>query len=349
MLEFQTVSREFRSLVRRRQELYTFLGSTFAALGIFLQNALHNNLPESLDSIKKHVFAFYALVLLVPTLALALRMGRIHAGMIINGILYARLMQEQDFTKKGDPRKAAGHNWLGVSFLYFLLSDLIAGFAATLLGLALALPLAPAMAVGAVVFAVWMVLYLWFHHGAARFALAKAAAETCAPFTKKEWEEHISGSLEDANHGLIADLGFVGLMVFSVFESLSGLGGINASSTDLTADQVKQYGPLVYSVLLLLTCVMGLMIYVRVRVAIGRFCLLLDPTDRPFRPLHLTDSLLGYIIEAFLLAVSLHVTLTVAWPSLGERLGLLLAIDGAVFAIAVLAEQVTLVVAGRRR
>src|SRR5262249_15653566 len=112
MIEFQTVSREFRSLVRRRHALYMFLGSTFAALGIFLQNALHGDLPESLRAIETHLFAFYALVLLVPTLALALRMGRMHAGMIINGVLYARLMQDQDFTAKPDPKRAARHNWV---------------------------------------------------------------------------------------------------------------------------------------------------------------------------------------------------------------------------------------------
>ena len=40
MIEFSTVSREFRSLVGRRRELRTLLGSVFAGLGIALQNAL---------------------------------------------------------------------------------------------------------------------------------------------------------------------------------------------------------------------------------------------------------------------------------------------------------------------
>jgi hypothetical protein len=82
-------------------------------------------------------------------------------------------------------------------------------------------------------------------------------------------------------------------------------------------------------------------------VAVGFFSLQLDPTDRPFRPLRLTDSLLGYMLMAFLFAVSLHLTLSQV-AELRNETTLLLIIDGVVFALAVLAEQLTLVVMGRR-
>src|SRR3954452_4194649 len=88
------------------------------------------------------------------------------------------------------------------------------------------------------------------------------------------------------------------------------------------------------------------MTYLRVRVAIGRFSLDLDPTDRPFRPLTLTDSLLGYLLLAFLLAVSVHLLLIQVAPGLGVGT-VLLGADAAVLAVAVLLEQTTLVVAGR--
>jgi len=82
MIEFSNVSREFRGLVGRRRELRTSLGSVFAGLGIALQNALQGGLPESLGSIRRHVFAFYAIMLMVPCLLLALRMARLHAGLV---------------------------------------------------------------------------------------------------------------------------------------------------------------------------------------------------------------------------------------------------------------------------
>ena len=44
---------------------------------------------------------------------------------------------------------------------------------------------------------------------------------------------------------------------------------------------------------MLVACAVGLITYLRIRVAIGQFSLDLDLTDRPFRPLTLTDSLLG--------------------------------------------------------
>jgi hypothetical protein len=348
MIEFSTVSAELRSLVTRRRYLMTFIGSVFAATGIFLQNTLHGSLPPALKSIEEHVFAFYAIMLMVPTLILALRIAKMHAGMVINGILYARLMQEQNFTRPGDPQRAARHNFVGVSFLQFLLVSLLAAISAAVLGLAIPLRVTAAMAMGAAVLILWLAWYFWFHHQAARFAFQKIAADACAPFTKAQWEEHISSSMEEANHGLMAELGLAGLIAFSVFEKLSGLGEIKAARTDLASEDIVRYGPLVYAVLLTITCFIELIVYLRVRVAIGHFSLQLDASDKPFRPLRLTDSLLGYMILAFLFAVGLHLLMTMLIPAPEDKLAILLVIDAVAFGLAVLAEQVTLVIAGRR-
>ena len=349
MIDFTTVSREFRSLIVRRRELQTLLGSVFAGLGIFLQNALQGNLPPSLAAIERHVFAFYAILLMVPCLILSLRMARLHGGMVIQGVLYARLMQEKDFTRPVDPERATRHNFLGVSFLQFLLADALAAFSTMILGLALRLAPAAAMALGGAVGVAWLLLYLYFHHRAAVFALRKIATDECTPFDRDEWEGHVAASLEDANLGLNNDLAFVGLMVFSVFEVLSGLGHIEThGGVDLAPELIRRHGPYAYVVVMLVTCLTGLVAYIRVRVAIGNFSLQLDPTDQPFRPLRLTDSLLGYLLMAFLFVVALHLLLSMTVPALEARQGLLLAIDGAVMLLAACAEQLTLVVMGRR-
>jgi hypothetical protein len=348
MIDFTTVTREFRSLVHRRRHLLTFLGSTFAGTGIFLQNVLHGGLPASMKGIGSHIFAYYTVFLLVPSLVLALRMAKLHAGMVLNGILYSRLMQEQTFTRPGDPRRAARHNFLSVAFLQFLLTDLIAGFSAAILGLAVALPLGGAVALGVGVFLACMALYFRFHHQAVAFAFRKIETDTCGPFDQPAWREHVSTSLEDANTSMLADLGFVGLMVFSVFEKLSGLNEIKLEHSDLASADVQRYGPLVFASLLLVTCVIGLFVHLRVRVAIGMFSIQLDPTDRPFRPLRLTDSLLGYLLLAFLFAVSVHVLLLVLLPELETAMPVLLGMDAGALILAVLIEQATLVIAGRR-
>jgi len=349
MIDFTTISREFRSLVLRRRELQTLLGSVFAGLGLFLQNALQGNLPPSLAGIERHLFAFYAVLLMVPCLILSLRMARLHGGMVINGVLFARLMQDQDFTRRGDPGRATRHNYLGVSFLQFLLADVLAAFSTTVLGLALHLTPAAAAGLGGGAAVSWLGLYLHFHRRAADFALKKIAADACAPFDRHEWEGHVAASLEDANLGLNNDLAFVGLIVFSVFEVLSGLGRIEThGGIDLAPEFIRRYGPFAYVALMQVTCLTGLIAYLRVRVAIGVFSLQLDPTDRPFRPLELTDSLLGYLLLAFLFTVSLHLLLTMTAPYFEERQPLLLAIDGAVLLLAAVAEQFTLVVMGRR-
>jgi hypothetical protein len=204
-----------------------------------------------------------------------------------------------------------------------------------------------AAAAGEAVFVLWLLLYWMFHHKAARFALEKAHTDQVGPVPTHDWREHVSLSLSQANHGLITEIAFAGLMVFSGFGALSSLGKIEADNTDLASEFVKANGALWFTGMMIVTCLLELIIYLRVRVAIGRFSLQLDPTDRPFRPLRLTDSLLGYMLLAFLFAVSLHVFLVQF--ELGKRLELILAIDAAAFGAAVLVEQATLVVEGRRR
>ena len=285
MIEFQTVTKEFRSLVSRRRDLLIFLGSVFAVLGIFLQNTLAGSPPPPLAGIEEHLFRSYAVMLMVPSLILALRMARLHGGMVLNGMLHARLMQDQDFTTTGDPEKAARHDLLGVSFLQFLLADFIAGFSAAVLSFTLTPRPALALAAGIGVFLGWLALYDRFHHAAVQFARRKIADESRAPFDRADWEAHVSASLADANHDLIADVGFVGLMVFSVFEVISGLGQIRTSHLpDLRGDDVRLFGPQAYTLLMLVTCAMGLITYLRLRVAIGKFSLDLDPrTTRSVR------------------------------------------------------------------
>jgi len=345
MIEFPTVSREVRSLIGRRQELNTFLGSVFAAAGIFLQNSLGGNLPGALVGVEGHLFGFYAVMLMVPSLILALRMARLHGGLVLNGVLYARLMRDQDFTERGDVDRAAAHNFFGVSFLQFLLADFIAGFSASVMALSLGVPAWAAPTAGAAVFAVWLAVYVRFHRRAAAVARRMIAEVPCAPVSRGDWEDHVSASLHDANRELIGLIGFVGLITFSVFEVISGLGQIKTHRVpDLRADQVLLYGPPAYTLLMLVTSLMGLTTYLRVRVAVGRFSLQLDPADRPFRPLVLTDSLLGYLLLSFFLAVAVHLGLTQLAPGLGSAT---LLFDAATLAVAAAAEQVTVVAAGR--
>jgi len=344
MIDFTNVAREFRSLIDRRRELFTLLGSVFAAVGLLMENVLQGKLPPSLAALETRIFATFALLLMVPALLISLRIARLHAGMTLNGVLFARLMQEQNFTRKGNPESSSKLNILGVSTLMFVLTDFIAASCAVLLALSLQAPLWVASAAGIGVFIIWMTLFIHFHGKAAEFALGKARTETCAPFTREQWHEHISGSLQDTNAGMLSWISFVGLIVFSVFTSLSGLGQMKAEGLDLASSQVQEHAPTALGVMMAVTAVAGLVSYIRLRIAIGRFSLQLDPTDRPFQPGRLTDSLLGYMLLAFLFAVAMHVLL---FPMLGQSAALL-GIDIAAFLGAVAAEQISLVVAGAK-
>ncbi|WP_435018375.1 hypothetical protein TA3x_000347 [Tundrisphaera sp. TA3] len=347
-IEFAIVSREFRNLVDRRRELLTLVGSIFAGLGVLLSNALDGKLPDDLGSIRRHIFASYALILMVPCLILALRMARLHGGLVLNGMLFARLVEGQDFAKGWTVAGARRHNFLGASFLQLVLVSLLAGFSTAILALAVAAPPAAALGCGVATLAASLAIYFHFHHRAVAFAAAKIARDEPGPIDREDWVGHISGSLKDANDHLNGDVAFVGLMVFSVFETLSGLGKIAPGTTDLASADIQRFGPSAYIALMVVTCLMGLISYARVRLALGKFSLLLDPTDRPFRPLALTDSLLGYAILAFLFAVSIHLAQGLILGSNPANDRMMLAVDAGAFALAILAQQLALVIAGRR-
>lgn len=347
MIDFTTVSREIQSLLGRRRELLTLLGSIFAGLGIFLQNVLQGNLPPALQTLEEHIFAFVALVLMVTSLVLSLRMARLHAGMVYNGILYARLTQGATFPlRKKTPQRAAEHNFAGASFLQIVLMTLLAGFSTAVLVLALGGRGVLAIAAGAAVVLAWLGLHFTFHLGAARAALKRAREQELRPFDRNEWEAHTSASLEGTNLDLLAAIGFVGLMMFSSLETLSALGSIHLhAAADLPLDGIVKAGPSIYTGLMVAVCLIQAVIYVRLQVAQGLFSLDLDPTDRPFKPLKLTDSLLGYILLAFLLAVSVHLLLVALEPKRWE-FEQLLKVDAAVVAAAVVVQQLVLTRAG---
>ena len=344
MIDFTVVSREIRSIVSRRRELLTFLGSTFAALGLVLENVLHGDLPKSLKNLEEHAFATYAVLLLVPCLILGLRLAKLNAGLVLNGLLFTRLMHEQDFTRKAPlATKAPGPNLFGVSFQMFLLADTLAGFAAGLLGLALQWDAFLILAAGIGVVLAGIVIYCFMHYRAAAFALQKSAAESCQPFTRDQWEAHQAGSLEDANHDMLTILALIGLIVFSAFEGMTGLGRTSKSG-EITVELVREQGATVYSAMMAVTCLMGLVAYLRLRLAVGQRSLELDPSDRPFRPFRLTDSLLGYLLLAFLFALSVNM---LVFTLVDARA--LWIIDGAAFGGAVLVEQTMLMLAGRQQ
>src|SRR5262249_12026257 len=224
----------------------------FAALGLVLDNVLQGGLPPSLAGLQGQVFATYATLLLVPSLIIALRLARLNAGMTLHGMLYRRLLQEQDFAPKGDPKavqQVPRINYFGVSFLMFLLTDLIAGFSAAILALALDYDYPVGLAAGALVVVVWLWRYHVYHQQAGAIAQRKMATEGCVPVRREQWEAHAAGSLEDANDDMITILALVGLIVFSAFQSLSGLGKMTVKG-DLRSHDILHHAPPLFALLL---------------------------------------------------------------------------------------------------
>jgi hypothetical protein len=52
----------------------------------------------------------------------------------------------------------------------------------------------------------------------------------------------------------------------------------------------------------------NILIYGRLSASIAEMSLRLDPTDTPYRPFKLTDTLLGYVLIVFFTTVAVHLT-----------------------------------------
>jgi hypothetical protein len=316
VLDFSTVSREIRGVVARRRELLIFLGSLFAAMSLFLQKSLDGELPDSFRGLQRHIFAFHSVLVLVPCILLALRISKLHAGLTINGVFYSRM--EQSLGIAAHPWRAARLNMFGVSAAMVYLVELLAAGEAAVLTLALGYDWPLALGAALIVALASRLLFLKFHREAGQFALQAVEGSTIEPFTTEEMEEHWAESRSDANHDLIALNGFAGLMLFSTLENISGLARISVTDAELSATAVQTYGPLLYGGLLVVTYVFVLMMYLRLALAIAKFSLQLDPTDRPYRPWKLTDTLLGYAIVVFFFIVAVQLC-AVPWFAEGSR------------------------------
>ena len=343
MIKFNNVTREFRGLVDRRNELFTFLGSAYAAMGLFLLNVLQGGLPESLGSIQRNLFACYAFVLLVTSSILGVRMALLHKGMVINGVLYAHFMQGQTFTKDVPSVKSASRTKIwSVSFLQSFQAAIIGAVSAAIFALAASLPIVPAVLIAVAVLAGWSVFYLWQHHRAVAIAEEIRKGEL-GPVEEEDWREHNAECLQQSSQGLLYEIAFAGLMVFSGFEALSGLGmkpeQFEKVGVDLPAGDVLQHGPVVFCFLMVSSCLLELFVYLRVRVAIGRFSLASDPNDRPYHPWKFTDSSVGFLLMAFLFAVAVHVFATVMSPWLAADFWRVLGVDVLAFAAALGVER----------
>jgi hypothetical protein len=317
VLDFDTISREFRSVVARRREQMLFLGSLFAAMSLFLQNVLDGKLPDAMKMLEQRAFLVHAVLMLPPTVLIALRIAKLHTGLTINGIFYRRVMREIDPQEGSDEalRRAASLNLFGVSSMQFGLAALLAAGEAMLLAFAFHAPGWTAPVVALITYMLLVMFFVRMHANASRFALRAVADCRVEPATREDDERHLAESRNDANHDLNACIGFVGLMLFASLEGISGVSDIAVADPGLAAPQARKFGPLVYDVVLLATCLANILIYGRLSGSIAEMSLRLDPTDTPYRPFKLTDTLFGYLLVVFFTTIAVHLTAYAYVPS----------------------------------
>ncbi len=297
VIRFSYVSREIRSIVARRREILLFLASLFAAVGIYLQNLSLETLPEGLAALREQALLTYALIVGIPSFLLALRIGRLHGGMVINGIFYRKLLGKS---------LTYNLNFAGISTQMFLLASLISAWAVWLL-------------VESLGWSVWLsgffaaltllLLFLVFYQNdrkSAGFALRNLEQATLElAKNQEEIIEHQALSLQDANQDMLALLTFSGLMLFAVLQTFSGFGEANILPAGFSQETLA----VSYLFLGLLVNILTIIMYLRLVLSVGQFSLALNPADQPFSPWRLSDSFLGYLLLGFFAVIPAHLLL----------------------------------------
>lgn len=297
VIRFSYVSREIRSIVARRREILLFLASLFAAVGIYLQNLSLDTLPEGLAPLREQALLTYALIVGIPSFLLALRIARLHGGMVINGLFYRKILGKPLTYKL---------NFAGISTQMFLLSALITTWAVWLLVESLWVN----FWFSSFFSLVTLLLLAWFFcqndKKSARFALRNLEQATLElPKNQEEIIEHQALSLQDANQDMLALLTFSGLMLFAVLQTFSGFGEANI----LPAGFHQETLAFSYLFLGLLVNILSIIMYLRLVLSVGQFSLALNPADQPFSPWRLTDSFLGYLLLGFFAVIPAHLLL----------------------------------------
>lgn len=348
MVAIRNIGREFRSLVYRRRLQMTYLASAYAALSYSLQSALHGGLPRQFGKLEGHLFAVHAGLLAILGIIMALREARLHGGMMLNGSLYWGLLGQQGMIAPPSTTIFSAPHMFGVSGVMLAIAGSIASGSLCVCALAVGIPLWVAVVSAG---AVLMVLG-WIQRRSEREAVDRARrqlqTETLEGFSVEEWHDHVLGSLDDVNQDMLTLIVLASLTTFAGLQNIAALGNMPAemrSEFDVVA--LMAYAPIVYSGLMLVTVLLCVMGYLRLRIAMGDLSLQLDPWDTPFRAGHMTDSLLGYMLLSLLLSVAAYTMIRSTSSTCGEWIAWSAALTIGLLTIG--AEQMLLIVCNARR
>ena len=320
MITFAQVSAEFRGLVERRRRHLSFLFSTMAAYSILADGALHGRLPKPIVAISGVILNVGAVSLMFLCFTTALREARIHKGLAYNGHLFQALSRVAGAEAWNSRNRPWRFNPFGVSATLFAISLLsglgLLAFNCAVVGLGWAGTMAAMVATAACGGA-----YFWAQHSAGtEVAAMKLRAGRKLEHNRLAWRAHVAASIDDAHRDMLELIGLAGLVAFSGFQLLSGLGDAKVISVGyLQFSRVEESAPIWLSGYMVVITGLTIVSYVRLRFAVGLFSRALDPSDRPFRASNIDDSFYGFLILLSLIGLDLVLFLASAASSVSDR------------------------------
>lgn len=296
IIDFDFVSGELNSIPGKRRDDMSNLGEFFAMSSIVFNAAVYGGLPERLDVLQGYLYQGYALLLSVVAFGTALLLSRHHYGMVLNGTYYAFL---KTCGKELPKTKMSKINIFGVSTQFFTLSALIAGLSLNFVYIASGMSIALASLCGVLMFLCLLELFAITHKSAVRYANTKIRDGKISDVaTHDQKDRHLSASIDAAHDDMSVVRKFSWLMMITAVSHFFGLGNVDEiarSSSIITPDMLEQYGPIVFTSIALVSGLVGIIVHLRLVIAVGDLSLQQYPNDDPFR-LKMTAGLIGYCL-----------------------------------------------------
>ena len=153
------------------------------------------------------------------------------------------------------------------------------------------------------------------HRAGVALAKDKVSRDLMMEMDMDSWRNHITVSIDDAHRDMLELLAMAGLVAFFGFQVLAGLGDVRLVKLGaMQFSEIELLSPIWLASYMIVVTGLTLVCYVRLRLSVGYFSLLLDPKDHPFDASTLDDAFFGLVILLVPISFDLFLLFTAMLP-----------------------------------
>ncbi len=276
----------------------------FAIMSVYLDHIIANEPPRAIDVLGVSPIKIHLGVLSILGGIITFRLINLHCGMVLNGTFWAAAIAGD--SSESSLKAASDFNYLGVSTVHIVLTSVVTSISlGCWFGIQVNSDYSAVLMALAVLVTIGIYFRIFRHTAVCRLAKASLKNQEHFP-TRVDGDErtHARATLDMTHHDMIAITSSVGLLVFSLLQTMWVL---QSDSEAIVSDAPYQrhFGVLLYGIAVLVAAVSGTVAYCRLGRSIVTWSQSLDCGDRAADRLF-TDSFLGYMILLIFLAFACH-------------------------------------------